>query len=268
MKASPYFFRWATALTVAAAAAMAAPGPARADSATPACNAPSDLVRLVHPLKRIAQRLAGGLPVKIVAIGSSSTAGAGASSPAMNYPSRLAVEFKALFPRAEVTVINRGTNGEESRDMVARFERDVFAENPDLVIWQVGSNSVLRDRPLGEATTSLKEGLQRLRQADSDVILINPQYAPKVITKHDVDSMVDLIAVTAKETNVDLFERFAVMRYWRLTEDIPFSTFVSADELHMNDWSYGCIAKLLAGAIHEAATRSTQTATVSAAAKR
>jgi hypothetical protein len=100
------------------------------------------------------------------------------------------------------------------------------------------------------------------------VVLLNPQYAPKVITKHDVDSMVDLIAVTAKETNVDLFERFAVMRYWRLTEDIPFSTFLSADELHMNDWSYGCVAKLLADAIHEAATRSTVTATVSAAARR
>ena len=51
------------------------------------------------------------------------------------------------------------------------------------------------------------------------------------------------------------------MRYWRLTEDIPFSTFISPDELHMNDWSYGCIAKLMAGAIHEAAARSTVTAT-------
>jgi lysophospholipase L1-like esterase len=268
MKASQHFFRWATALTVAATAATVASAPARADNTTAACNAPSELVRLVHPLKRVAQRIAGGLSVKIVAIGSSSTAGAGASSPAMSYPSRLAAEFKTLFPRVDITVINRGANGEESRDMLARFERDVFAENPDLVIWQVGSNSVLRDRPLGEANTSLKEGLRRLHEAKLDVVLINPQYAPKVITKHDVDSMVDLIALTAKETNVDLFERFAVMRYWRLTEDIPFSTFLSADELHMNDWSYGCVAKLLAGAIHEAATRSTMSATASPAARR
>ena len=79
------------------------------------------------------------------------------------------------------------------------------------------------------------------------MVLINPQYAPKVITKHDVDGMVDLIdAHRARRRNVDLFQRFAVMRYWRLTEDIPFSAFVSPDELHMNDWSYGCIAKLLA----------------------
>jgi hypothetical protein len=266
MKALPHFFRLATALSIAATAATAALVPAHADNTAaqaPAalCNAPADLVRLGHPLKRVAQRIAGGHSLTIVAIGSSSTAGAGASSPAMSYPSRLEVELKALLPRLDITVINRGVNGEESRDMLARFDRDVISQHPDLVLWQVGSNSVLRDRPLGEADTSLRDGLKRLHEAGADVVLINPQYAPKVISKHDVDGMVDLIHVTAKETNVDLFERFAVMRYWRLTEDIPFSTFISPDELHMNDWSYGCIAKLMAGAIHEAAIRSTVTAT-------
>ena len=264
MTGPSYFFRPATALAMAAAAAVTALVPARADNtAAPvvACQAPADLVRLANPLKRMAQRVAGGQSMTIVAIGSSSTAGAGASSPAMSYPSRLEVELKALFPRADIKVVNSGVNGEESRDMLARFERDVIQHNPDLVLWQVGSNSVLRDRPLAEANASLREGLKRLNAAKADVVLINPQYAPKVITKHDVDGMVDLIHVTAKEANVDLFERFAVMRYWRLTEDIPFSTFISADELHMNDWSYGCIAKLLAGAIQEAATRSTVTAT-------
>ena len=93
---------------------------------------------------------------------------------------------------------------------------------------------------------------------------MNPQYAPKVIAKHDAELMVDLIGRAAKEAHVDLFQRFAVMRYWRLTEGIPFETFVSPDELHMNDWSYGCVAKLLAGAIAEAAQRPTQTAGASA----
>jgi len=267
MRAVPYFFRLATALSFAATAAAVAIAPASAQNTAAhqasavACSAPADLVRLVNPLKRVAQRIAGGQPLTIVAIGSSSTAGAGASSPAMSYPSRLEVELKALWPRADITVVNRGVNGEESRDMLARFDRDVISNHPDLVLWQVGSNSVLRDRPLQEANTSVRDGLKRLRETGTDVVLINPQYAPKVISKHDVDGMVDLIHVMAKETNVDLFERFAVMRYWRLTEDIPFSTFISPDELHMNDWSYGCIAKLMAGAIHEAAGRSTVTAT-------
>jgi acyl-CoA thioesterase-1 len=264
VRSFPYFFPTATALAFAAAAATVTLVPATAeDAAAPAasCNAPADLVRLVNPLKRMAQRIAAGQSLTIVAIGSSSTAGAGASSPAMSYPSRLEVELQAMYPNLSITVSNRGVNGEESRDMVARFDRDVLAQNPDLVLWQVGSNSVLRDRPLDEANTVLRDGLKRLREVGPDVVLINPQYAPKVITKHDVDGMVDLIHVTAKETNVDLFERFAVMRYWRLTEDIPFSTFISPDELHMNDWGYGCIAKLLASAIHEAAGRTTVTAT-------
>ena len=248
-----------------AAAALAIGSPALAQDAAPqfACNAPADLVRIDHPLKRFARRIAGGQAIKIVAIGSSSTSGAGASSPAMNYPSRLEAELKALFPRVDIKVLNRGIGGETTVEMLARFDRDVFAEQPDLVVWQVGSNSVLRDISLTEASARLREGLQRLRAADSDVILMNPQYAPKVINKHDAYGMVDLIDLAAKQANVDLFQRFAVMRYWRLTEDIPFSVFVSPDELHMNDWSYGCIAKLLAQAIHEAATRATVTATAS-----
>jgi acyl-CoA thioesterase-1 len=266
MRIITYFFRFGSALTLAAVAATAALAPARAEpsSVAPAaaCTAPADLTRLSHPLKHVAARIAAGQPLTIVAIGSSSTAGAGASSPAMSYPSRLGVELQTLFPMLPITVINRGVNGEESREMLARFDRDVFPAKPDLVLWQVGSNSVLRDRPLSEANTSLHDGLLQLRESGADVVLINPQYSPKVITKHDVEGMVDLIHLTAKEANVDLFERFAVMRYWYLTEGFPFSVFTSPDELHMNDWGYGCVAKLLADAIHEAATRSTVTATV------
>ena len=103
MRAVPHFFRLASALTFAAAAATAALVPARAEDrggqapAVPAMR-PTDLVRLVNPLKRVAQRIAGGQSLTIVAIGSSSTAGAGASSPAMSYPSRLEVELKAAVP--------------------------------------------------------------------------------------------------------------------------------------------------------------------------
>ena len=262
MKGFTDFFRGATALTVAAIAAAISLTSAQAqDAPKPNCTAPYELTRLDYTLKRVAQKVAAGHPVKIVAIGSSSTAGAGASSPDLSYPSRLQVELQAMLPRVPVTVLNRGVNGEESRDMLARFERDVLSEKADLVIWQVGSNSVLRDRPLAEAPAPLNEGLKLLREQGADVVLMNPQYTPKVFTKHDVEGMVHLIAMTAKEKSIDLFQRYAVMRYWQLTEGIPFSTFTSPDDLHMNDWGYGCLAKLLAGAIHDAATRPTLTAT-------
>jgi len=264
MKSPLKFFGAAAALTIAAAGgvslAPAEPVVPALQAATPQCSAPADLTRLQLPLRRMAQHVAGGQPLTIVAIGSSSTYGAGASSSERSYPSRLAVELKPLFPHLPITVINHGVNGEESKDMLARFDHDVFSEKPDLVLWQVGSNSVLRDRPLTEANAPMREGLKRLRDAGIDVVLVNPQYSPKVFTKHDVDGMVALIDLTAKEANVDLFRRFAIMRYWKSTLNLPFSAFVSPDSLHMNDWGYGCWAKLMAGSLHEAATRAISTA--------
>ncbi|MGB7857797.1 MAG: SGNH/GDSL hydrolase family protein, partial [Pseudolabrys sp.] len=103
-------------------------------------------------------------------------------------------------------------------------------------------------------------GVRRLKAAGSDVVLIDPQYAPKVIARHDehdVGLMVALISTVSRDMHINLFQRFALMRYWRLTKGLPFSAFLSEDELHMNDWSYGCIAKLLARAVAEAATRVT-----------
>jgi lysophospholipase L1-like esterase len=220
-----------------------------------ACTAPAAFSHLDRPLLRTMRRLAGGNPLTIVAIGSSSTAGAGASSPAASYPSRLAVELRQRFPDHDITVLNRGVNGEETQDMMARFATGVFAEHPQLVLWQVGTNSVLRDRPLASHASRLHEGIDELKDADADVVLIDPQFSPQVIAKPETASMVGQIALAAKEENVDLFHRFAVMRDWYEAQHLGFDKFVSPDGLHMNDWSYACLAKLLGNAIAEAASR-------------
>jgi acyl-CoA thioesterase I len=236
-------------------AAMAVPLPARAEIATPACDAPLDLLRLANPLSRVAQKLASGQPITIVAIGSSSTAGSGASSPAASYPSRLAVELKRHFPGNSITVLNRGVGGEEIADMLKRFDKAVVAVKPDLVLWQLGTNAVIRDHKITDNGASIRNGLRKIRAIGADIVLIDPQFAPKVIAKPDAENMVELIAATAKYENVDLFRRYAVMKRWRDVDHLSFAEFVSRDGLHMNDWSYACIARLLGDAIVDAATR-------------
>lgn len=224
-------------------------------SASPQCSAPNEFTRLERPLTRTARLLAAGLPIRIVAIGSSSTAGAGASSPDASYPSRLAAELANRFPAHEITVLNRGVNGEDASDMLARFETTVIAERPDLVLWQVGTNTVLRDNPVAPTSSLIEKGIVQLKAAGTDVILIDPQFAPRVIAKSALSRMIDLLHSKAKQYDVNLFQRFAVMRHWRDRQGISFETFVSPDQLHMNDWSYACIAKMLSIAIAEAATR-------------
>jgi acyl-CoA thioesterase I len=234
----------------------AAPGTAQPNPMQPAaCSASAQYAHLDRPLLHTARRLAGGEPLTIVAIGSSSTAGAGASSSDASYPSRLEIELKKRFPTADITVLNRGVNGEETADMMARFDKDVFAAHPQLVLWQVGTNSVLRDRPLQPHAEQMQKGIDELKASGADVVLIDLQYSPKVIAASETPDMIDQIAAASKEKNVDLFRRFAQMRDWHDVQHLPFEAFVSPDGLHMNDWGYGCWAKILSGAIAEAATR-------------
>jgi lysophospholipase L1-like esterase len=230
----------------------------------PTCTVDLGKAKFDQPLVHVADKLAERRPLKIVALGSSSTFGAGATTSAGSYPSRLAEELKARLPGQEIIVLNRGVNGDTASDMLARLEKDVIAERPDLVLWQVGTNSLLRDEAVLPRATLLHDGLARLKAIGADVILIDPQYAPKVLAKPNHEGMVWLITTAAKAEHVCIFRRFDLMRQWHQVERLPFETFVSADGLHMNDWSYGCVAKWLAAAIVEAASRPTATATKAA----
>jgi len=250
--------------SVAAAALLAGLAvalPARADTA-PACDAPLDLIRLANPLPHFAKKVTLGEPVTVVAIGSSSTAGAGASSSKASYPNQLVIVLNQHFPKLSITMLNRGVSGEEIPDMLKRFDSAVIAAKPDLVLWQLGTNSVIRDHQLTDHDAMIRTGLAKIRAAGADVVLIDPQFAPKVIAKPEAEQMVALISSTAKKEDVDLFRRFEVMRHWHDVDHIGFETFVSPDGLHMNDWSYACMAKGLGNAIAEAAQRPIMSATV------
>jgi acyl-CoA thioesterase I len=260
----------ATAALVALLPARAqTPGPiaapaALSSSATaarqPACAVAAEQVRFDRPLPRIVRLLASGKPIKIVALGSSSTYGAGASTSAASYPSRLAEELARRFPGHEITVLNRGVNGDDAEGMLARLDTAVTVEKPDLVLWQLGTNSLLREKALPPHASLVREGLARIKATGAEVVLIDPQYAPRVLAKPHVEDMISLIATAAKAEHVPLFHRFDLMRHWYETDHLPFETFVSSDGLHMNDWSYACLAKALGMAIADAATRPTTTA--------
>lgn len=246
-------------LSFAAAAAdqpVAAVAPAKAQKAEPhkkaarfdgsRCAVPDSLVTQSQPLQHVAFKLRNDLPIKIVAVGSSSTQGHGASSPSHNYPSRLAVELSELWPRAQITVVNRGVGGDRTAQMMARFERDVVAEKPDLVIWQVGTNDSLAGDTIHSMSELILEGIDTLETAGADVIIMSPQYAPRFNERADHLLRVEAVRAAAREKNVGVFRRFEIMQNWIARENMTMPAMISNDGLHMNDLSYGCTAHLLA----------------------
>jgi acyl-CoA thioesterase I len=223
------------------------------------CAATAERDRIRAPLFRTVQKIVDHLPVKIVALGSSSTLGVGASTPAASYPRRLAEDLALRMPDQQITVLNRGINGDEARQTLARLDADVIAENPDLVLWQVGTNALLRNIPL--EPNSLREGITRMKRIGADIVLIDPQFAPRYISTTDAERMVSIISAVSAAAHVGIFHRFALMRRWHEVERLPLNTFLSWDGLHMNDWGYACFAKSIGTAI--AATLARPKTTVS-----
>jgi lysophospholipase L1-like esterase len=197
-------------------------------------------------LPHVASKLARGEPVVIVAFGSSSTQGYGTTSPEYTYPNRLAGQLHRQYPGADITVINRGRGGEDAPEMMKRLQSEVIDIKPDLVIWQVGTNAVLRNLDPAETAKLVEEGVTRIQAAGADLVLVDPQYSPRVTERAaSAGLMVKLLGKVAELRHVGIFPRFEVMREWHDSQALPIDSFVIADGLHMNDWGYACFAQLL-----------------------
>ncbi|MCK1653267.1 SGNH/GDSL hydrolase family protein [Bradyrhizobium sp. 149] len=211
------------------------------------CLSPKGGSKTMGSLPHVAGKLVAGQPVVIVAFGSSSTAGFGASSPEFNYPNRLAAQLRRHYPTADITVVNAGVGGEDAPEMMKRLQKEVIEVHPDLVIWQVGTNAVLRNLDPGDTAKLVEDGISRIQAAGgADIVLVDPQYSPAVNQRADsAGRMVKLLGKVAELRHVGIFPRFEVMRDWHEKQSIPVESFVIADGLHMNDWGYACFAQLL-----------------------
>jgi acyl-CoA thioesterase-1 len=228
---------------------------------TDRCITSAALLDLGQPLPRLAARLARNETVTVVALGSSSTGGAGASDPAHSYPSQLGSRWHELVG-GDVVVHNRGINGQDIVEMNRRLRADAIDLKPDLVLWQLGTNAVLRSQGVEAYRAHIRHGIATLQAAGIDVVLIDLQYAPKVLQDPDHIPMQKILAKLAAETRVGLFRRFAIMRDW-LRGGLSEADLVTADGLHMNDLGYACWAEALAHALRRGADKSQTKSAVS-----
>jgi lysophospholipase L1-like esterase len=210
------------------------------------CLPPKGGAKSMGSLPHVAAKLVAGQPVTIVAFGSSSTAGYGSSAPEFTYPNRLAAQLRRQYPTADITVINRGQGGEDAPEMMKRLQTEVIDAHPDMVIWQVGTNAVLRNLDPAETARMVEDGVARIQAAGADLVLVDLQYSPAVNAKAEkAGKMVKLLSRVAELRHVGIFPRFEVMRDWHEKQSIPVESFVISDGLHMNDWGYACFAQLL-----------------------
>lgn len=224
--------------------------PPTAAIASVLCKAPRDLVRLTIPLEAVKNAIARDGDFRIVALGSSSTQGAGASSPKMCYPAQLEAELNRRFhPDKHFEVANLGVGGEMAGDMLARLDRDVLPLKPDLVLWQTGVNDALTGRPIDEFRTELVQGIDAIRNAGADVILLDLQYYPRSERVEGYKNYLHTMWSVAQEKSVPVLKRHAFMKHLVDSRQFTASQLLAPDLFHLNDLSYRCLGNLVADAI-------------------
>ena len=119
---------------------------------------------------------AAGPILRIVAMGDSTTAGTPAfKSPRESPPKGSGDEasqyaYWLMKAHPEWDVINQGINGERSDQIRARFEDDVVAKKPSIVVIIAGVNDVYQGRDVEHVTTELAAMYAHAREAAIKVV--------------------------------------------------------------------------------------------------
>jgi acyl-CoA thioesterase-1 len=209
-----------------------APCPARADEQPPPlknkCAAPAELLQDDPQLPKVGERLRRHQPVVIVVIGGASTAG---TSPDSSYPYFLEAALRQRHPGGEITVINKGIPGQTTAQMAARFPKDVYPANPNLVI----------------------DGLEDIANHGAEAMLVDMQYNPSTVSVINFEPYLDALHQTADQLNVFMFKRYALMKHWIDAGGFDFINVPRDRRLPLAREFYACLGEKLAEAIDYAA---------------
>ena len=225
---------------------LAAQGTIEPPALTWDCDVPMSKLADTMPLPHFAAALRQKNTVEIVAIGSSSTFGIGASTLDRTYPFQLQDILERAFKDQDFFISNSGIGGEVAAQTAKRVMNEVALKLPDLVLWQVGTNDVLAGVPVEEFKATVRSTLRWLKYHQVDTVLIGLQYSPAVEKSEHHQAIGRAIAEIAAEENIPLVRRYDAMRFIALNR---WESMLSGDGLHQNDHGYHCMAEHVAHAV-------------------
>lgn len=197
----------------------------------------------------LSTKVAEGRPLSILAIGSSSTEGVGASAKDRTYPARLQALLAKAWPTSQIEIVNAGIGGETAPQTLARLKTALAARSFDLVIWQVGTNDAVKGGDLDAFKAMVGEGIALVREAGPALAILDPQYFPSVRDPQRYGQYVEAVGEVARREAVPVFTRYAAMREWHRADAEAFKSALWTDGFHMSDAGYDCLARDMANAM-------------------
>lgn len=234
-------------VVAAAFAVLSAPVMAQEPNA---CDVPDALLATDNLLSRVSLAVHERKRLDIVVLGTGSSVLPGPNGVANAYPARLEADLRRRLPTIEVNVQTQVMTGRSAADMVKEIDDVVRKTQPALVIWQTGTYDAMHGLDVDEFRDEITEGLGRLKAAGVDAVLVNMQYSPRTETMIALDPYADAMRLAAREQEVPLFDRLAIMRHWNDTG--MFDLYASVKDPAMAQQVHDCLGRALATVVIEA----------------
>jgi acyl-CoA thioesterase-1 len=241
--------RFACAVGAALVAALIFCDPARAQAAQPsplskACQSGSAALGAQSPLPNVAAALAQRKDLRILTMGAAPghvTAHGG------GYTELIEVMLENALKGTDVIMINRGVSGELAAGAATRRKNEVALDEPDLVLWQVGTNDALAYVDAQEFAATVKDQIDWLKRHKVDVVLVGLQFAPQMLRDAHYIEIRDSLRRLAVQENVIVIRFFEAMQI--VEQTAREGAMPVADEFERSEAGYNCLAQYVARAI-------------------
>jgi GDSL-like Lipase/Acylhydrolase family len=214
------------------------------------CRIAAHLAEPNFPLPKVTRALAEKkFNILVVGAGSSQLPGANGAKNA--YPARLQQALADQLKGVEVKVTTDIKASRTAAEMVKVLPTDLEAAKPALMIWQTGTTDAMRAVDPDQFSQALDQGINIVRGAGADVVLVNAQYSPRTESMIALSTYSEDMRWVALQQEVPLFDRFSIMRLW---SDLgTFDLYSATKKLDIAERVHDCIGRLLADLVIAAA---------------
>jgi acyl-CoA thioesterase-1 len=197
------------------------------------------------PLPNSAVALQERKRIKILAIGASSTAVLGSQHE--GGPPLLEQILERTIKGLDVEIINRGFSGELADATAKRLQIEVALNQPDIVLWQVGTNDAFAQVPVDDFAASVRSTVKWLKENKIDVILVGLHYMKQLATDANYQAIRAVLQQIAAEENVLRIRRNEAVEILRRT--LRAAGRPEPSDFGLTEAGYNCMAQYVARAI-------------------
>jgi hypothetical protein len=215
------------------------------------CGVPGYLLYGDGPLDRVNAAVSKNKTLKIAMLGGTSSTLPGPDGASFAYPARLEIALSARLPSIKVAVAAHTKPRRSAEEMADIIEQLIVDEKPNLVVWQTGTYDAVHGTDPETFRATVADGVEKLQAGGADVILVNMQYSPRTETVVALGAYADAMRWVAREREVPVFDRLAIMRNWY--ESGKFDLYAATKDMKMAKDVHDCIGRALAAMIIDAA---------------